>query len=161
MRPEVPSELRSLPAYQISDAYRFLRHALDDTLREIALTTPQWGTLACLQRAEWKSGAEMARIHNLTPQTMNTILQNLDQAGLVTREPDPGNGTILRVHLTDAGRQRLSEGMKRVETIEARMLAALDPEERDLLVDLLGRCISGLKAGGISPLADPPYPDLD
>lgn len=161
MRSEAPPELRGLAAYQIADAYRFMRHALDDILREIGLTTPQWGTLACLQETDWKSGAEMARIHNLTPQTMNTILQNLDQAGLVRREPDPENGTILRVHLTDAGRQRLNEGMKRVETVQARMLNALTTQERDLLVDLLSRCIEGLKAGGVSALTDPPYPDLD
>lgn len=161
MKSEVPPELRGLAAYQIADAYRFMRHALDDTLREIGLTTPQWGTLACLQKADWKSGAEMARIHNLTPQTMNTILQNLEQAGLVRREPDPENGTILRVHLTGAGRQRLNEGMKRVETVQARMLDALTAQERDLLIDLLGRCIEGLKAGGVPPFPDDPCPDLD
>src|SRR5438309_366120 len=76
-RPE-SSWLEDYPAYAVAQAYRVQRHALDDALREIGLTTPQWGTLECIAKNENISGADMARLYHLTPQTMNTVLQNLE-----------------------------------------------------------------------------------
>jgi DNA-binding MarR family transcriptional regulator len=153
------SALSRLPGYVLAQAFRMLRHAMDDTLREIGLTTPQWGTLACLDQAEGLSGADIARIHHLTPQTMNTILHNLEQGGLILREPHPTNGTVLRVSLTEDGKQRIAEGTRRVEQVHRTMLSDMDEEECGVLMDLLGRCIRSLEINGNESVGDPPCLD--
>ena len=129
-----------LPGFALAETYRVTRHAMDGALRELDLTTPQWGALACIGRAEGLSGAEMARIRHLTPQTMHTILHNLEQRGLVIREKHPEHGTLLCVRLTDEGRQRLDESAEVVRHVHTRMVAGLDEQEQRILVDLLHRC---------------------
>lgn len=143
------------PAYQMMQAYRLLRHASDDALRDLELTTPQFAALACLGRGDGLSGAEMARIHHMTPQTMHTILLNLEHAGLVVREPHPQHGTLLRVCLTDAGRSRLEDARRRLSEVQSEMLRGLTHDERRALAYLLGRCIRALEeSAGPEPPGD-------
>ena len=44
---------------------------------------------------------ELARRARLAKQTMTTMVRLLERDGLVTREPDPGDGRAMRVHLTE------------------------------------------------------------
>lgn len=48
---------------------------------------------------------ELARRARLAKQTMTTMVRLLERDGLVTREPDPGDGRAMRVHLTDRARE--------------------------------------------------------
>ncbi len=139
--------LDTLPGYRVAQVYRLLRHAMDDALREVGLTTPQWAALCCMVQHEEVSGAEMARMHHVTPQTMNTILQNLENNGMIVREPHPRHGTVLRVHLTDEAGERLEDVVRRVEAVQENMLRALSVPEREILMELLGRCMASLEAG--------------
>jgi DNA-binding MarR family transcriptional regulator len=149
-----PEELQQLPGYPILEAFRALRHAMDDALREVDLTTPQWGALACLGFNDGLTGAEMARMHHLTPQTMHTILLNLEGAGLVVRDRDPEHGTLLRARLTDEGRERLDQAMERVAVVQGRLIAELDDGERATLAELLHRCTMSLHRDESGQAAD-------
>jgi len=140
----------TMPGYALAQAYRMLRHAMDEALRDYGLTTPQWGALGCMAQNEGISGAELARIHHVTPQTMNTILQNLEQHRMIVREPHPTHGTVLRVLLTDEGRDRLQQATRRVETVQERMLSDLSQDERAKLMELLEKCMEALEAGGLA-----------
>lgn len=146
----------TLPGYTLAQVYRMLRHAMDDALRETFLTTPQWGALGCMAKNKGICGAELARVYHLTPQTMNTILQNLEQHGMIRREPHPTQGTVLSVFLTDKGHERLAEATRRVEAVQERMLSVLSTSEREQLIELLERCMGALEAGGLVSADDPP-----
>ena len=151
---EPPLSIQRLPGYALAEAFRMMRHAMDDALRDVDLTTPQWGTLVCLGEREGLTGADMARIHHLTPQTMHTILQNLETAGLVVRDRDPEHGTLLRTHLTRMGRERLVEAMTRVQVVQERLVSDLNKQERETLIDLLHRCARSIRVEGASPVSD-------
>lgn len=142
--------LSELPGYALAQTYRMLRHAMDDALRDIYLTTPQWGALGCMAKNDGISGAELARVFHVTPQTMNTILQNLEHHGLIYREPHPTQGTVLRVFMTDEGGQRLEEATQRVISVQQRMLGFLSRDERETLVSLLERCMAAMEVGGLA-----------
>lgn len=155
-REQQPEALAGLPGYALAQAYRVFRHSVDRALREVGLTTPQWGTLKCVSEDACVSGADMARMHHLTPQTMNTILQNLEHADLIVRQRHPTHGTVLRIQLTELGRERLREATGRVVAAQERMLRDFSPDDRATLVTLLGRCIDAL---GRDEAKDAPYPD--
>jgi DNA-binding MarR family transcriptional regulator len=142
--PSDTTTLSQLPAYLLAQTFRVVRHALDCSLREIGLTTPQWGALKCIAENEGMSGADMARIHHLTPQTMNTILHNLEHADLIVRHHHPTHGTLLQTQLTATGRERLADAMQRVMAVNDRMIANLSVTESETLAELLSRCITGL-----------------
>ncbi|HEY8684346.1 MAG TPA: MarR family transcriptional regulator [Chloroflexota bacterium] len=139
----------TLPGYSLAQVYRLLRHAMDDALRAYDLTTPQWAALGCMAQNAGISGAELARVHRLTPQTMNTILHNLEQHEMIRREQHPTQGTVLCVFVTDEGHERMTEATQRVEAVQERMLSLLNAEERETLVELLERCMAGLEANGL------------
>lgn len=43
---------------------------------------------------------------------VSTVLSTLEKKGMVTRESDPDDRRVVRVRLTDAGRERVSEDMR-------------------------------------------------
>ncbi len=149
----------TMPGYAVAQLYRLLRHETDDALRECDLTTPQWAALGCMAQNAGISGAELARVHRLTPQTMNTILHNLEQHEMIRRKQHPTQGTVLCVFLTDLGHERFAEATRRVEMVQQRMLSRLNPEERETLVELLERCVAGLEAEGLIATDDLTCPD--
>ena len=153
------ASLGTSPGYMLAQVYRLMRHAMDDELRQCSLTTPQWAALGCIAQHEGISGAELARVHRLTPQTMNTILQTLEEHGMIRREPHPTQRTVLQVFLSDGGHDRLADATRRVEGVQERMLSAFDPEERETFMALLERCVGALSVGGLSGIDGPPCVD--
>lgn len=131
--------------YELKRAQHALRLAMDETLREIGVTTPQYAALAMLEEEDGVSSAELARRAFVTPQTMNTLVANLETRGLVERRAHPSHGRILQTRLTGRGRSLLNEGHERVRAIERRMVAHLSERERRALLQMLRLCADALQ----------------
>lgn len=138
------SGVEGRPGYQLKRAQQALRAAMDDALRAMGITTAQYAALSALDGREPMSGAEMARRCFVTPQTMNGILVNLEQAGWVQRVPHAEHGRVIQTHLTDAGRAVLLRADAAVLVIEERMLAGFSDAERGALGNALRRCADNL-----------------
>jgi len=115
--------------YLLRQAQGAFRHAGDTALAEIDLTLAQFGMLTLLGAHGALSGAELARLSLQTPQTADSVVKNLERSGLVARTPDPAHGRIIRVSLTAAGETRLAAAKRRVDAIERRLTAGLDPAQ--------------------------------
>jgi DNA-binding MarR family transcriptional regulator len=72
------------------------------------------------------SGAELARIANLTPQTVNLIVRKLEAEGLVRRSEHETHGRVLNLAVTPAGQKKLHLCKQLADQTEARILALLD-----------------------------------
>jgi len=140
--------------YELKRAQHALRRRMDDALRSVGLTTPQYAALALLEADPGLSNAELARRAFVTPQTMNAIVVSLEAAGLVERRPHPTHGRILRGYPTEAGRETLGRAHGLVLEIEGRMLAPLDMAARTALLDALRRCADALEDGSAAPAAE-------
>ena len=90
--------------YQLKRAQHALRIQMDNALREVGLTTPQYAALSAIEETPGLSGNKIARRCFVTPQTMNLILANVESAGLIVRHPHPEYGRILQAYLTQVGR---------------------------------------------------------
>jgi DNA-binding MarR family transcriptional regulator len=64
---------------------------------------------------------------------MSRLVGTLERDGLATRTPDPRDGRAALVRATATGRRALRRGRARRVAELARRLAALAPEERDVL----------------------------
>jgi len=77
-------------------------------LREVStgeeLSTSQASVLARLGKGEAATASGLAEIEGVRPQSMAATIAALEQAGLVTRTPDPSDGRRQLVTLTRAGR---------------------------------------------------------
>src|SRR5829696_10533848 len=91
--------------YLLRQASVALRTALDRALADQGLTSPQFAVLTMIAAYPGVSGADLARLTLLTPQTINVIVRNLERDGAIAKTPDPVHGRIIRIELTEKGRQ--------------------------------------------------------
>jgi DNA-binding MarR family transcriptional regulator len=94
----------------------------------------QGAALGRLDRNGPMTTAELARAERVKPQSMGTLLAELEQEGLVRRDPHPTDGRRILFSLTQVGvaarRQRqaaklawLTAAIARLDTAERRTLA--------------------------------------
>lgn len=131
--------------YELKRAQHGLRLQMDEALRAVGLTTPQYATLALVEADPGLSSAELARRAFVTPQTMNAIVVNLEAAGFLERRPHPTHGRTREARLTERGRDALVRAHPLVEAIERRMLADLDAAGRQQLLETLRACADALE----------------
>ncbi|MCP2288402.1 DNA-binding transcriptional regulator, MarR family [Nocardia amikacinitolerans] len=122
---EAPSTL-----YLIKQLELAVRALMDDALRPLGLTTLQYTALTVLERRSGLSSAQLARRSFLRPQTMNVMVQTMEERGLILRHRDPANRRVLVATLTDHGREVLREAGPLVSAIEGKLLDGLSPRRR-------------------------------
>jgi len=73
------------------------------------LTLPENSALTRLDRAGPATASALARLEQISPQSMGETLGALERRGLVARHRDPEDGRRIVLSLTDAGRQVLRD----------------------------------------------------
>ena len=73
------------------------------------LTLPESAALARLDRGGPNTAGALARLEQISPQSMGTTLAGLEARGLVERRPDPGDGRRVVLSLTAAGQGMLRD----------------------------------------------------
>jgi DNA-binding MarR family transcriptional regulator len=73
------------------------------------LTLPESSALARLDRGGPATPGALARLEQISPQSMGATLGALETRGLVERRPDPEDGRRAVMSLTDAGQQMLRD----------------------------------------------------
>jgi len=73
------------------------------------LTLPESSALARLDRGGPTTSAALAKVEQISPQSMGTTLGGLERRGLVERRPDPEDGRRIVMSLTEAGLQVLRD----------------------------------------------------
>jgi DNA-binding MarR family transcriptional regulator len=110
--------------------YRRLRQT-----REVGdLSLPESTALSRLDRQGPITAAELARLEQVSPQSIGATVQSLQDRQLIDRAPDPGDGRRMILSLTQAGRDAVySKRTARTQQL-TRALATLAPEEQAQLV---------------------------
>jgi len=130
----------------IKRAEQTLMAAKTAALRPSDLTVAQYAALLTLTGQPGLSSAAVARACLVTPQAMVPVLKALIDRGLVTRSPHPVHTHVVELHATPAGVELAGRADQAAVRIERRMLDAFTPDERQLLRDLLGRCVDAINA---------------
>ena len=129
--------------YLLRQAHAAHRLRMERALAELDVTLPQFSVLTMLAAYPGASGADLARLSLLTPQTMSVIVHNLERAGAVSRHPHPVHGRIQVIEFTDAGRQLLDACRARVQPVETAMDSGLDEAGQQLVRAWLVRLAEG------------------
>ncbi|MFI6153018.1 MarR family winged helix-turn-helix transcriptional regulator [Kitasatospora sp. NPDC051170] len=114
-------------------------------LRTVDLTVPQYVALLVLQQSSGMSGAQLARECMVTPQTMTTILTNLENKGLISRETSSLHQKVLVTRLTRSGRALARKADTLARGVEQRLADALSTAEQAQLRSLLERSAEALR----------------
>ncbi len=97
---------------RVEDVAAVLQASLGVLTRRLRQTQPVGGltqgeafALARLSRQAPATSAELARVENISPQSMGATIGALEARGLVARHRDRTDGRRILVDITDAGRQ--------------------------------------------------------
>ena len=126
---ETVGELELSLGYVLKQVHAALRTAMDEALRPLGLTVPQYACLELLGRHPGLSNSELARRAFVTRQSMNLVLRRLQDRGLLTRPDEAPRGRALLAELTEEGRTTLHQASVVVRAAEKRLFSPL-PEER-------------------------------
>lgn len=103
------------------------------------LTLPETSALVRLDRGGPATSSALAKLEQISPQSMGATLGGLEARGMVERRPDPEDGRRVVLSLTEAGQQvlrnrrtarteKLAEGLSRGFThSELKQLMAAAP----------------------------------
>jgi DNA-binding MarR family transcriptional regulator len=109
--------------YLLRQAHAAYRIRMERSLLGLGLTLPQFSVLTMLAAYPGSSGAELAKLSLLTPQTMSVIVGNLERDGTVTRHSHEVHGRIRVIEITDAGLELLARCKSAVRSVEKELLA--------------------------------------
>ena len=108
-------------------AHQRFRALLDRELEDLGLSAQEYGILSVFETRPELSTSELARISQVTRQTMHTSVLSLEAAGLVER--GARNQRVVLVRPTKRGRQCLETATRRVRVVEHAALADLSRED--------------------------------
>jgi DNA-binding MarR family transcriptional regulator len=104
-------------------AHQRFRAALEAALQDLGLSAQEYVILSVFETRPELSTSELARITEVTRQTMHTAVLGLETAGLLERRQR--NQRVVFVRPTERGRKTLKAATDRVRAVERTALAGL------------------------------------
>jgi DNA-binding MarR family transcriptional regulator len=108
-------------------AHQRFRTTLEDALQDLGLSAQEYVILSVFETRSELSTSELARITQVTRQTMHASVLELETAGLIERRPK--NQRVVLVGPTQRGRRTLAAATDRVRAVEQGALAGLSRSE--------------------------------
>ena len=124
------------------------QQAYDDAFAELGLPAGHYGVLMARRRAGApyeRTPTDLARSRMMTSGGMTAALDRLERSGLVARRPNPDDRRGSLVGLTPEGLATVEAAMVVHTDVEHRLVAGLEPEERDQLTTLLRKLLLSLE----------------
>ncbi len=131
------AEVSSPPEPDVTEVAAALRVSIGLLLRRLRqvrpdgeLSLPETSALARLDRSGPATSSALAKLEQISPQSMGATLAALEARGLVERRPDPEDGRRAVLSLTGAGQQVLRDKRSaRVAQLAEALSGAFTPAE--------------------------------
>src|SRR5665213_2910685 len=134
--------------YLLRQAQAAARLTLERALADLKVTPPQFAVLTMLKAYPGLSGADVARVALLTPQTVGVIIRNLERARAIRKTPHPVHGRVLQWTLTGHGRNLLGRCRRHVMALERRLAAGLSVKSQATVRRWLSKIAADLQQEG-------------
>src|SRR5437899_1644242 len=148
LRPPPPGEGKrgeqGYLAYLLRQAQAATRLAMERALADLGVTSPQFVVLTMLKAYPGLSGADLARVAMLTPQTVGVIVRNLERDGAIRKTPHPIHGRVLQWTVTRRGAALLDRCKRHAQVIEQRLTAGLSARDQTMIRRWLARIAADL-----------------
>ena len=135
--------------FLIADIARLMRRAYRERQHESELTVAQARALVHVARREGVRQIDLAEALEVQPITLARLIDQLAEAGLVERRPDPLDRRAHRVHLTRAAAPHLAAIEEVAASIRADALRGLDGREQTRVIDALQRIHDNLAQANV------------
>lgn len=144
-----------LPLWTLVRTGHLAGRRLTEVFAAAGLTPAQFGVLACLADGDDLSQAELARAVLVRPQSMNRLVADMVEAGLVRRDGPGGRGRRTGVTPTPAGLTALARARPAAYGLSRPEHLGLTPDELVHLSRLLTRVAEALADEPVGPPSGP------
>ena len=129
----------------VAKASQIIHQKLAKALTSLDIKVPHLDILANLYRFEGISQQDLARKLLVGRSNISMLLPQIEKRGLIERRPDDRDKRILRLHLTDKGRELTRKALAiELELIEYSM-STTSEEECNHVGDVMQRMISRME----------------
>ncbi len=132
-------EFKPTPMMVIADISRIACGIVEDGSPTQFMQNSSRHILRVLSHSSGICQLDLARETRLKPPTISVTLSKLEKEGLVTRVIDGTDGRATRVYLTDKGIAINEQIWERIMDIDNAAIEGLTAEERETLMDILGK----------------------
>jgi len=126
---------------QVAQAYRTLSESFMDG---IGMHRAQATLLCRLYVNNGMTQSELGDQLGVQGATVTNILQRVEEAGLVARRRDPDDNRLVRVYLTETGRERERAITHKFAELEAAVFSGISEAERVRLRSLLRQMLANM-----------------
>lgn len=119
---------------QISQGYR---HLSDRLMEQIGMHRAPAALLCRLFLQDGLTQSELAEQLSLQGASVTQVLQRMEEAGWVRRERDAEDNRLVRVYLTEKGREKERSITEQFMKLQETIFAGIAPRERAFLRQLL------------------------
>ena len=157
--PNSLSRLYARPGFLLRRAHQISAAVFEDACKDLGLTPAQFGVLTVLQAHPGMGQSSLARALGFDKVTVLRVLRGLESRGLVARVPAEDNKRNVSVTLTGEGARVLQQAQKPAEKAYKRLMAPLDRNQQEQLLELLqlltGELEDEARAAFVPPASSP------
>jgi DNA-binding MarR family transcriptional regulator len=143
-----PTAAQPMLMYLVKQVELASRARLEEIVRPVGLTAPQYTALTVLERHPDMSTAQLARNSFVTSQSMADMIAVLEDRGLIERHRDQADRRRLVVALTPDGQALLDSCRGAVTELQDQMVAGLTSAQVAALRRSLHTCHVNLSGHG-------------
>lgn len=116
-----------------------MRRDYNENLRELNLYVGQDNLLSRLWASDGITQMQLCEHLKCEPPTVTNMVKSLEQNGFILRVRDKKDGRVMRIYLTEEGKQLEKPVRSRWKQQQEKLLNAISDEERLIMKDLLQR----------------------
>jgi DNA-binding MarR family transcriptional regulator len=121
------------------------RERVEERLRPLGVTMAQLQVLTPLVDEPGMSGAQLARVRHVSPQTIHALLMATEERGWIRRSTHPENNRTLLATLTPQGRRICARAGKIALELQFHVLSTFEANEVRRVEVLLEEMITNLE----------------
>ncbi|PZU84757.1 MAG: MarR family transcriptional regulator [Shinella sp.] len=134
----------------VGRACQLMQQALTRALADLDIKPPHLDILVNLYRFEGISQQELARKLLVGRSNMSMLLPQMEKRGLLERRPDPKDKRVLRLYLTESGRELTGRAMVIQTDIIEKTLSATPIEDCLAMAENMEKLIARLQQQGVA-----------
>jgi DNA-binding MarR family transcriptional regulator len=134
-----PRALAGRVGFLLARAHLIARAKADAALAELGLSMKAYAALATVASDGVVSQQALSRRIGMDPATMVDVIDSLEQSGYIVRNRNPRDRREYALRATAKGRALFGRAERAVGAAEAETLGGMKPDERRMLMQLLGR----------------------
>jgi DNA-binding MarR family transcriptional regulator len=125
----------------VKTGYITLRREIEQMLRPTGLTHTQWSALGVLLHYPGLTPSQLEQMLMIERPSVTSLMNGLENRGLIVRRVSPGDGRSKQIFLTDAGRKLAEETQHFARVVEEKVKRGMTKDEFETLKALLVKMV--------------------